>query len=70
MDTSVLLDREFVLSGAELERAVSFGDSSRLRRQVARLMEGARQGVGAAEAQDSSAACAPCRSVNERALDE
>lgn len=42
VDTSMLLDREFILSGTELERAVSCGDSSRLRRQVARLMEGAQ----------------------------
>lgn len=56
VDTSVLLDREFVLSGAELERAVSFGDSSRLRRQVARLMEGEHVRITAVGASITSGA--------------
>jgi len=41
VDHSVLLGRDFLLSGPELERAISFGDSQRLWHQVARLMEGA-----------------------------
>lgn len=40
LDRDVLLRREFLLAGHEMERAISFGDSRRLRRHLARLMAG------------------------------
>lgn len=40
VDGRVLWGREFLLDGPSMERAVTFGDSSRLRRQVARMMAG------------------------------
>ena len=44
VDSSVLWDRQYLLDGPELERGITFGDSQRLRRQVARLMAGASLG--------------------------
>jgi hypothetical protein len=41
VDKRVLLEREFLVAGHDMERAISLGDSRRLRRQVDRLMAGA-----------------------------
>ncbi|PRW56151.1 expressed protein isoform B [Chlorella sorokiniana] len=40
VDASVLWGRQFLVDGPELEQALTFGDSRRLRRQVARLLAG------------------------------